>query len=99
MVGYDDKRNFFRMMVNSNCSIQVQDDESMRSLPATCLDLSATGMSFELGEPIEEGTVVSARLESTNTQIPSLKANAKVIRCSQRDDSSYVLGVEIVEML
>ena len=27
MLGYDDKRNFFRMMVNSPCQVQIIDDE------------------------------------------------------------------------
>lgn len=99
MVGYDDKRNFFRMMVNSDCLVQIEDDESSRDLSAICLDLSATGMSLETEEPIDAGTVISAKLESTNTQIPSLKAHAKVVRCSKQAERSFVLGVEILELL
>jgi len=34
MLGYDDKRNFFRMMVNSPCQLQVTDDESSRTMQA-----------------------------------------------------------------
>lgn len=98
MLGYDDKRDFFRMMVNSGCELIITDDESSRSVSAICKDLSATGMSFEVDESIELGTVVQALLESTNSQIPSLNAKAKVVRCEPGNDSSYVVGVEILEM-
>ncbi|ALS98423.1 PilZ domain-containing protein [Lacimicrobium alkaliphilum] len=98
MLGYDDKRDFFRMMVNSSCELVITDDESSRSVSAICKDLSATGMSFEVDESIELGTVVQALLESTNSQIPSLNAKAKVVRCEPASDSSYVVGVEIIEM-
>ena len=48
MLGYDDKRNFFRMMVNSPCQLQITDDESSRTMQALCKDISATGMSLEV---------------------------------------------------
>ncbi|GAB3016769.1 PilZ domain-containing protein [Bowmanella dokdonensis] len=98
MLGYDDKRDFFRMMVNTACEIKVNDDQSSRSLSAICKDLSATGMSFEVEESIEPGTMVQAILESSNSQIPSLSAKAKVVRCVPGSDSSYLVGVEIIEM-
>ena len=72
MLGYDDKRNFFRMMVNSPCQLQIIDDESSRTLQAVCKDISATGMSLEVDEPsIEVGTQVSVSIDSTSSQIPS----------------------------
>ncbi len=99
MLQYDDKRNFFRMMLNSPCEIVVSDDESSRSLQAVCKDISATGMSFEVEEQsVELGTRVEVSIESTSTQIPSLSAIAKVVRCDKITDSSCVIGVEISEM-
>ncbi|MBN7822109.1 PilZ domain-containing protein [Bowmanella sp. Y26] len=98
MLGYDDKRDFFRMMVNTACELRITDDESSRTLSAICKDLSATGMSFEVEESIEAGTVVQAVLESSNSQIPSLNAKAKVVRCTAGSDNSYMVGVEIIEM-
>jgi c-di-GMP-binding flagellar brake protein YcgR len=99
MIGYDDKRNFFRMMVNSACEIVVNDDESSRTLQAVCKDISATGMSFEVEETsIEIGTIVNVHIESTSSQIPSLSATAKVLRCDSTGDSSCNIGVEITEM-
>jgi hypothetical protein len=99
MLGYDDKRNFFRMMVNSVCELKIVDDESTRILQAVCKDMSATGMSVEIEESsIEIGTLVNVYIESTNSQIPSLTADTKVVRCEAIDDYSCTVGVEILEM-
>ncbi|MBC3767331.1 PilZ domain-containing protein [Neptunicella marina] len=98
MLGYDDKRNFFRMMVNSGCELTVVDEQSSRTVSAVCHDISATGMSFEVDEPIEVGTRVQVSIESTSSQIPSLNADSKVVRCSEQGESNYMVGVEITEM-
>jgi hypothetical protein len=99
MIGYDDKRNFFRMMVNSTCELVVNDDESSRSVQAVCKDISAIGMSFEVEEEsIELGTLVEVYIESTSAQIPSLSASAKIVRCEAGTANTCVIGVEIIEM-
>ena len=99
MLGYDDKRNFFRMMVNSPCQLQVTDDESSRTIQAMCRDISATGMSLEVDEPaIEVGTQISVAIESSSSQIPSLAAIANVVRCEPETDASCIIGVEITQM-
>ena len=99
MLGYDDKRNFFRMMVNSVCELKIVDDESTRSLQAVCKDISATGMSFEIEErSIEMGTSIKVYIASTNSQIPSFTADTNVVRCEVIDDNSCTVGVEIIEM-
>jgi c-di-GMP-binding flagellar brake protein YcgR len=99
MLGYDDKRNFFRMMVNSACEVKIVDDESTRTLQSVCKDISATGMSFELEESsVELGTLINVYIESTNSQIPSLTADTKVVRCEPIDENSCTVGVEILEM-
>ncbi len=98
MLGYDDKRNFFRMMVNSPCELNIEDEESSRTLSAVCLDLSATGMSFQVEEPLPEGATLQVCLESSSSQIPSLSATAKVVRCYEDGANNYMLGTEIIEM-
>lgn len=99
MLGYDDKRNFFRMMVNSPCQLEINDEESSRTLQAVCKDISATGMSLEVAEPsVELGTRVNVSIDSTSSQIPSLSAIATVVRCVPESESSCLIGVEISEM-
>jgi ABC-type hemin transport system substrate-binding protein len=99
MIGYDDKRNFFRMMVNSTCELVITDEESSRSVQAVCKDISAIGMSLEIEEEsIELGTQVEVNIESTSAQIPSLSASAKVVRCESGTANTCIIGVEITEM-
>ena len=99
MLGYDDKRNFYRMMVNSPCELALLDDPVQRTMQAICKDISATGMSLEIEQPsIEIGTLLDVSIESNSDQIPSLSAKAKVIRCTAETESSCLVGVEISEM-
>lgn len=99
MLGFDDKRNFFRMMVNAPCELKLKDDESVRTLQALCKDISATGMSFDVEESsVELGTMVDVTIESTSSQVPSLTASAKIVRCEALSDTHCTIGVEIIEM-
>ena len=99
MIKYSDNRNFFRMMVNTNIEIIITDADAGRKLDAVCRDLSATGMAVESGEPIEVGTNVICQLEGASPELPALKASATVVRCSEEDSGSYLLGIEIIEHL
>lgn len=99
MLGYDDKRNFYRMMVNSPCELALLDDPAHRTIPAICKDISAIGMSLEIEQPsMDLGTLLDVSIESHSDQIPSLNAKAKVIRCTSETDTSCLIGVEISEM-
>ena len=51
MVNYDDKRDFYRMMLNSDVSVTIIDAEANSKIYATCRDLSATGMAIEMSHP------------------------------------------------
>ena len=99
MLGYDDKRNFYRMMVNSPCQVSLVEHPSTQLMNAVCRDISATGMSIELeSKGLENGTLLEITIESNNDQIPSLVAKAKVVRCDLLADESCLVGVEISEM-
>lgn len=99
MIKYDDNRNFFRMMVNTQIEIEVADDDAGRTIRAVCRDLSATGMAIEVDEPIEVGTHIQCKVESTSPGLPGLHAKAKIVRCYQEEQGIYTLGVEITEQL
>lgn len=99
MLAYDDKRNFYRMMVNSPCQVTMLESPSKQSIAAVCRDISATGMSLELEvSSIDIGTMVEVVIDSSGSQIPSLVAKAKIVRCDSESDNSCLAGVEITEM-
>lgn len=99
MLGYDDKRNFYRMMVNSPCEVSLLDNPSAPAISAVCRDISATGMSLEIEQAsIDMGTLLDITIDSNNDQIPSLEAKAKVVRCDAQAENTCLVGVEISEM-
>ncbi|WP_286267643.1 PilZ domain-containing protein [Thalassotalea atypica] len=95
MVNYDDKRGFYRMLLNSEVSITVIDDEVNSNFVATCRDLSATGMAIEMSHPIEEGTNIRAKVESSNSSIQALDVRGRVIRVVEDSPDCYLVGLSI----
>ena len=80
MINFDDNRNFYRMMLNSEVSVTIIDDEANSQIKATCRDLSATGMAIEVDNPIAMSTHVKVRLNTSSEQVQSLDMRGKVCR-------------------
>ena len=97
MMGYDDKRAFYRMAMNSPCELFFDDNPDAEPIPAVCKDMSATGMSFEVPNDVPMDCLLRVTIESSNIQIASLNALVKVVRCIAEGEG-YILGVEAVEM-
>ncbi|TMP79830.1 PilZ domain-containing protein [Pseudoalteromonas phenolica] len=92
---YEDKRRFMRMMVNAEAKISIL--EQQITLTGRCIDLSATGLSVAVEEPLEVETVVDAHINSTSASIPPLNAHTKIVRCTQEEEGQYILGLEIIQ--
>ena len=92
---YEDKRRFMRMMVNAEAKISIL--EQQITLTGRCIDLSATGLSVAVEEPLEVETVVDVHINSTSASIPPLNAHTKIVRCTQDDEGQYILGLEIIQ--
>lgn len=98
MLNRGDNRHFYRMMVNADVKLMINDPEAARVIDGICRDLSASGMSVEIDEPLEMGGLVRVRLESANASVAPLDATAKVIRCSQESETCYNLGLAFIEL-
>ena len=98
MINHDDKRSFLRMMVNADLELKLDDSPTGSYIDAVCRDLSSTGMSAEVPEPIEVGEMLSAKLASSNPSVPPLRASVRVTRCAQEFDDTYLLGLEFIEL-
>ena len=57
-----DNRHFYRMMVNAEVKVMINDPEAARVIDGICRDLSASGMAVEIDEPLEMGTLVRIRI-------------------------------------
>ena len=98
MVNYDDKRNFYRMMLNSEVTVTIIDDEANSKILATCRDLSATGIAIEMTHPLEMNTAVRISVESANSAVQPLYAKGKVVRVTEESANCYLIGVNITEI-
>ncbi len=98
MLNYDDKRNFYRMLLNSEVVVTVIDDEANSQIIATCRDLSATGMAIEMDSPLAMGTKVRMRIDSLNNNVQPFDASGKVVRVVEENPDLFVVGVTICEL-
>lgn len=98
MISFDDKRDFYRMMLNSEVIVIVIDDEANCQLTATCRDLSATGMAIEMEHPLELSTHVKIKLDSASSQVQSLDMRGKVVRIDEEYEGCYLVGIAIEEL-
>ncbi|WP_440875801.1 PilZ domain-containing protein [Thalassotalea sp. PLHSN55] len=98
MLNYDDKRNFYRMMLNSEVNVTIIDDEANSSIVATCRDLSATGLAIEMSHPLDLGTHVHVNVGSANASVQALDARGKVMRVTEEAPGCFLIGVSIEEI-
>lgn len=98
MINFDDKRGFYRMLLNSEVKITIIDDEVNSNILATCRDLSATGMAIEMSHPIEIGTPVKIYVDSASGSVQALDAKGKIVRVTEEGPECYLVGVEISEL-
>jgi len=98
MINFNDKRNFYRMMLNSEVVVTIIDDEVNRQISATCRDLSATGMAIEVDHPIAMATRVKVKVESSSDQIQSLDISGKVVRIDEECAGLYLIGIAIEQL-
>ncbi len=98
MVNYQDKRDYYRMMINSDVYITIKDPEFNSKLLATCRDLSATGIAVEIPHPIDLHTRVHVSIDSANHRIQPLEINGKVVRVQEEAPGCFLLGINISEV-
>ncbi len=98
MINFDDKRNFYRMMLNSEVVVTIIDDEANSQITATCRDLSATGMAIEVEHPLALSTHVKIKLDSASEQVQSLDISGKVVRIDEECEGCYLVGIAIEEL-
>lgn len=92
---YEEKRNFIRMTMNASAVVTINGEKTVE---VTCIDLSAGGMSISAGQPIAVGTEVHVNIASPNEQFNAMDADGTVIRCDQKSETDYEMGVELTSI-
>ena len=98
IMNFDDKRDFYRMMLNSEVIVTIIDDEANSQIIATCRDLSATGMAIEMEHPLAMSTHVKIKLDSASELVQSLDIKGKVVRIDEECEGCYLVGICIEEL-
>jgi c-di-GMP-binding flagellar brake protein YcgR len=98
MIHFDDKRDFYRMMLNSEVIVTIIDDETNSQITATCRDLSATGMAIEMDHPLAMSTHVKIKLDSASDLVQTLAIRGKVVRIDEESEGCYLVGIFIEEL-
>ncbi|MDP2635024.1 MAG: PilZ domain-containing protein [Pseudoalteromonas sp.] len=93
----EDQRNFRRMQINAKATLTTLEPIKDEHYDALCVDLSATGLSLQLDDLLEIGTIVKVKIDSTSPTIAPLDAVAKVIRASKEEDGTITAGLEIMQ--
>ena len=94
---YSEKRDFIRMKISAplNAKLSVASD----CIEGLCKDLSGGGMQVETSQSLEVGTEVEVEVSSDHGHNPTLRAKAKIVRSAAGENSNYVLGLEITQLL
>jgi hypothetical protein len=64
----EDQRNFRRMQINAKATLTTLEPIADEQYDALCVDLSATGLSLQLDDLLEIGTIVKVKIDSTSQQ-------------------------------
>jgi hypothetical protein len=98
MIEHDDKRTFYRMMLDSEVEVTVIDAEVNSLIIASCRDLSATGMAVEMYSPLTLGARVRVTIASANNNVESLDIRGKVVRVEEESPDFYLIGIAIEDL-
>ena len=93
----EEKRIFIRMSIDSEAFVTLPGDTKKHS--CICRDLSAAGMSLDIGVAVNEGTEIMVLVPSQTAGFDDLEAMTEVMRSQSLDDNRYLLGVKITAML
>ncbi len=96
MRNWAEKRDFIRMSMDA--PIRITTADSTRTIQGVCKDLSGTGLSIEVAEPVPTGETLQVYLASPNANLPSFEAQVQVVRCTPLADQQFLLGVEILQI-
>jgi hypothetical protein len=93
---FSEKRNFIRMKVNTPVSIE----HAGKTYTASCLDLSADGMSIETSDSFHLGDELKVSIDQDGENRQSFHAITEVARVSESlDRSTFNVGLYIKEVL
>jgi c-di-GMP-binding flagellar brake protein YcgR len=94
---YSEKRNFIRMKVNTSAQVSIATDQHVHE--GICQDLSGGGMLVRLEEAPPLDTELTVTVTSNHGHNPMLRARCIVARVEPGPKQSFLVGLEIQDLL
>lgn len=91
---YAEKRDFIRMRVDADVSLLY----AGQVIPATCVDLSSSGMQIDAPRTFRVGEQLNVRIESDHPSLKGLEAETEVVWVTDIDGGGQKLGLTIMKM-
>lgn len=88
--GYDDKRDFLRMEMDTEISYRVRGTE--RGGKGICRDLSHAGMQMVVGEEIAEGALLEINVDLGDKRFRPMRATLKVLRVTPLPEGRFLVA-------
>jgi len=94
---YSEKRNFIRMKIDTPAEVTMNNQNVHAE--GICHDLSGGGMLLTLDKEVELDTELLVTVSTNHGHQPMLSARCTVSRVEPGPKQSYLLGLEINEVL
>lgn len=93
-----ERRGFPR--IEANCPVLYQLRPNSRWLVAKLQEFSATGISMVCDDNLSEGAEIAIHIKpGSKKTIPTIHAQARVVRCTENDQSQFKVSCKILKVL
>lgn len=91
-----EQRHFYRMHLDAEVSVLLEQDGQFVTRGGRCRDLSAAGMALQLDESVEIGQEMEVKLSGGS--VTPLNARVRVLRIEKAPLGGFIVGCEICSM-
>lgn len=96
MIVDKEQRHFYRMHLDAEVSVLLEQDGQFVTWQGRCRDLSAAGMALYLDEPVDVGQEMEVKLSGGS--VTPLNAKVRVLRTEKAPQGGFIVGCEICSM-
>ncbi|MEJ2530001.1 MAG: PilZ domain-containing protein [Gammaproteobacteria bacterium] len=99
MMGYKEKRDFFRMTMD--CTAEYKVNGSGKKSKAIVKDLSSGGLLLWIKQKVKPGSHISIELKPGKDITPPLNAKVEVVRCDplENEKDTYAAACSMIEIM
>lgn len=93
---YSERRDFIRMFVDAQVTFRVPGEPDCYS--GQSINLSGSGLKFHSPVDLAVGQVIEFTLSSTQSRLPPLEGELRVVRAILSDGGNYEIAGEMIKV-